>query len=1046
MTRLGLVAAPVAYAVRRMRDRPLAVAIVTLALAGAAGLLGWSSAAGALSHEESVRLRLRELRPDERSLQVVYHLAIGERDDRGPAVRSFFEDIEDVAIGARRVEVWHSVGPEVQLVVPEALRRDAAVSRGRLPRGCDGRTCEALALGGDFRVGQRIRLGRDVVARVVGEGSLHPQALAAGSEALPQTPEITSRSLLVRSIEPPLVPLVRLTGATVVTAAPLDPEAIHAADLRSLSNRLRERVVRLERDAQAETTAPFDLLDELATLGEIARARLLLVAGQAAALVVAFAAFAASARRADTRLLEEQLATLGASRFQIALARLVEALIPGVVGAGAALVALWLGTRLLAVERRLGSGFPSAALPAETLLAIAAVAAAAIVLLVAAGTPRRRARFGFGALEVAALAALGVVAWQTASTGALDPDRIDGGAGAGPLLLLVPALAFFATGVLLLRLVPLVLRLAEKTARTAPFSVRLAFIAAARDPGQAAATTTFLGVALGAALFGLNYRATLEQQARDEGRFTSGAVWRVTERAGTSRERVEGRRRRSDFDASPATGADVRPVGGSADVTPLTRFRRVSNERPTPVLRLPGRVREAGVGGANEGVEVLALPAPRIPGLLGWRDGFSSLTRAEIRDRLRRGPERLAGVPIARDARVLRVPMRGDTRLPRFVLLHFLLPEDQRFAHLRLGPLTLSWRTLQLRVPRSLRGAELVGIEFPPLFVPFALPADYGMVEVGRFEQRRRGGWSLLPPLRGWAASAAGGSVDVLRTTLGPVKRRLQFMLEDTPQALLRPSPPLPDALPVLASDPIAAAAVDGRITLDLQGREVRARVVASARLFPTVMEEPSRFVVLDYDTLFAALNLDQPGLALPSEAWFFERQRPGFLDRLREPPFRVEAGVGVEPLTERLISDPLAAGTREVLGLAALAAAALGLLGLVLAARSTVASERVLLAEYEALGVPPATLTRSTQLRLLALSFLGLAAALLGGLLAVRLVGAFVAITGASTRPLPPIEPVVAWKPGAALLTIVALAAVATAAVLAAVALRETAARRLRA
>ncbi|MDQ3859438.1 MAG: hypothetical protein M3327_13515, partial [Actinomycetota bacterium] len=103
-------------------------------------------------------------------------------------------------------------------------------------------------------------------------------------------------------------------------------------------------------------------------------------------------------------------------------------------------------------------------------------------------------------------------------------------------------------------------------------------------------------------------------------------------------------------------------------------------------------------------------------------------------------------------------------------------------------------------------------------------------------------------------------------------------------------------------------------------------------------------------------------------------------------------------------------------------------------------------LAEYEALGVRPATLARSTQLRLIALSSFGVAAGFLGGLLAVRLIGSLVAVTGTAARPLPPIEPVVAWHADVVVVAIVTVAALVGAALLARPALRETAARRLRA
>ncbi len=138
--------------------------------------------------------------------------------------------------------------------------------------------------------------------------------------------------------------------------------------------------------------------------------------------------------------------------------------------------------------------------------------------------------------------------------------------------------------------------------------------------------------------------------------------------------------------------------------------------------------------------------------------------------------------------------------------------------------------------------------------------------------------------------------------------------------------------------------------------------------------------------------------------------------------------------------------GRLLALALAAVAAAALGLLGVILASRAMLAAERLVLAEYEALGVRPGTLTRSTQLRLIALSSLGIAAGFLGGLLSVRLIGSLVAVTGTAARPLPPIEPVVAWRADAVAIAVVTVIALVGAALLARRALHETAARRLRA
>lgn len=1050
MKRVGLLVAPLVFGLRRMRSRPLAVAVVAVSLAAAAGLIGWSSIAAALSQEENVRLRLSEVGSDERSLQVVYHLPVGAGDLRQGDVDAFFRKFAEVTEAPRRVSMLHSVGPNgVRLVAVGEPERDVAISSGRLPTGCTARSCEALALAGTFRVGQTIALGPKVSVRIVGRGSVRPPALPLDSEALPRTPELTNEALLVRNLMP-FAQFVKDTGTSVATTAALDPNAVRGSALRPVSERLRVAFVALERSGPLmETTAPFALLDELADRGDVASERLLLVAGQGAALIVAFAAFAAAARRRDTELLADQLAALGASRVQTALARLIEAALPALLGTAAGFAALTLIARLAADKHGLPTQFVRDALSMETVLAIALVTVGAVALLFLSMTPRRRSRFGVGALELAATVALAMVVWQALVSGALDPEGIEAGQHGGPVLLLLPTLAFLASGVLLLRLLPFVLQLAERLARKMSFGLRLAFLTAARSPTEAAAATTFLAVALGVSLFGLNYRATLEQQAHDEAHFTAGAAWRVVERAP---EMEPATNLRPEVEPSintliPSTVADEQPLTGDLSVTPLTRFSAISGEQPTPVLRLSAQVEEASVAGNELEIEILAVPAPRIPDLLGWRDSFSSLGRGEIAARLRPRPLRLRGPQVADDVTAIRFWARSDAEQERFAVFHFLLPEQQHFVNVRGAILTDRWRPVSLRVPRAMRGAELVGLEFPAVSVPQSALPDEGSLQLGRFEQRRSGSWSPLPTPLGWAARAGAGSVEVYEIASGPVRGLTQFNLRGSPLALIHPDIGLPEALPGAVSRSVAAAAVDGRVTINLGGTTVPVRVAGRARFFPTVVDRASDFIVLDYATLFATLNAARPGVALPSEAWFFGPQRPNFLAELGQPPFRVERVVAAEPLAARLASDPLAAGARDVLLVAAAAAAGLGLLGLILAARATLAAERLVLAEYEALGIRPATLARSTQLRLIALSVFGVAAGFLGGLLAVRLIGSLVAVTGtAATRPLPPIEPVIAWQADAIVVAVMAVAAVFGAALLARRALRETTARRLRA
>src|ERR671923_187280 len=604
----------------------------------------------------------------------------------------------------------------------------------------------------------------------------------------------------------------------------------------------------------------------------------------------------AAARRRETRLVEEQLATFGASRVQIAAARATEALVPSLVGLALALGGLFTADRIVG-QRALRLG---------TVLTIVAVTRGA-----------------------------------------------------------------------------------------------------ARRPGQAAAATTFLAVALGASLFSLDYRATLDRHARDEADFAVGASWRAT--------------------------------GG--DVAPLTRLVRAGSGRPAPGLRLDAAVPQALASAEALPVQVVAVPAARLEDLRGWRQGFSGLSRAEIAHRLRPRPVRLRGPTIAADATALRVWARADTDRERIVVLHLLLP-GQTFAHVPVGSVWKSWRRLELPIPRRLRAAQLVGIEFLPTFIePGREPDVSGTVDLGRFEVRRAVGWSPLPPLRSWTAAESdtgqGGYLvmDAPFPVGAPEKQGLELDLNGTLTPLIRPSLGLPAALPALVGGTVAQQAVDGKLTVDLAGRSLSVRVAATASRFPTVVRNPDGFVVLDYDTVFAALNVDRPGSAVPTEAWFFRPQRP---------PVHLEHLRGADELRARLLHDPLAGGTRDVLGITALVAAALAALGLLVGVRATLDSERLQAAEYEALGVAPSLLARSVQLRLVVLSALGIGAGFAGGVLAVRLIGAFVAVTGTAASPIPSIVPIVAWVPAAAVVAALGAVALASARLVARRALRGPAARRL--
>lgn len=1031
-------AVPVRLALRRLRRRPLALALLTLALAAGGALIGASSLVSTLAHEDSIRARLTDLAPPQRSLQMRYRVSPDDirPADRETAARSALGRFSEVTSMPISAQIWDPISPQdetgIRLVEASDAARAVSITAGRLPEGCVESICEALALSGSFRLGEAVPLGRGedgpLVARIVGTGSLRPAALPV-PELLP------GRGLLVEAVSGPLLPLVGNSSHLVQTTAVLRPEAIHGWDLPSLVERMRVTIVRLGREEPSVlATAPTQLLRELDRDGRVARDRLLLIAGQGAALILAFAAFAATLRREEHRRLREQMQTLGASHGQLALARAVEVGVPAFAGAVIAVGAARAAVALLAARRGYPAEFAGQALPTLTVLGIVALTIIGAAILFAALAPRPRARFGVGVLEVAALTALALIVWQTSATSALDPEDIAAGRSGAPILLLTPALAVFASGVLLLRLLPAAFRVGERIARRGPFGLRLALLSAGRNPAQAAAATTFLAVALGTALFSLNYRATLEEQAHDAAAYQVGAEWRIIER-----------------------GDD-----GAPSVAPLTRYAGIAQESPTPILRLTGTIGEAAAPSEALPVQVLGVPAPAIESLGGWRADFSSVTQREIARRLRPTSVAFPSAALSPEAMTVRLVIRAQTEVPHAAVLVFMLP-GQQFERLELGQLEETWQLLEVELPEALLGAELVGIDFPVASVssPDYVPADEGTILLGALEQKVDGVWSAVTSFEEWTAPVVTGgrSAFVNAETLGPsapVDRASRFFLNGSPSLLLHPALQVPQSggeeqerryvLPALISSGLSGRVVDQRLSLELLGEQFRIKVVGEGELFPTVTDDSANFLVLDYQALFATLNHDDPGNAPPSEAWFFESQPPPFRTALTAPPFRVSTALNVDQVADKLQDDPLAAGTSRLLIWGALVAAVLAFVGLLLATRSALESERQVFAEYEALGVPPETLARSVQLRLILLSLFGLTSAVLGAVLAVRLVSAFVAVTGTAGRPLPPIEPAIAWQAGVLLLVVVAGSLVAAAMLLAARALRETTARRLRA
>src|SRR5690348_6482661 len=130
--RVHALRAPAGFALRRLRSRPLSLAALVLALAGAGALVGSSGLTAALAQERSVHVELRSLPLRYRSIHVRYYTLPLEADFRAPRVEGALGSFAAVTTPPRRVQVWHSITPNepdgMRLVTASAPHRDVMIA------------------------------------------------------------------------------------------------------------------------------------------------------------------------------------------------------------------------------------------------------------------------------------------------------------------------------------------------------------------------------------------------------------------------------------------------------------------------------------------------------------------------------------------------------------------------------------------------------------------------------------------------------------------------------------------------------------------------------------------------------------------------------------------------------------------------------------------------------------------------------------------------------------------------------------------------------
>lgn len=894
-------------------------------------------------------------------------------------------------------------GHFVSLAGVEGLATHVVLKSGRLPRRCTPTRCEVLRLRG---VGTLPNVpGLRLVE--VGTATLRSSRLF-GDFLAPTDNALADRevALAVRQAaayhRPPPAPLVVAEGIEALTRAPATANTYRSYawvwPLAAGQPRLWQidRLVGESERARAALTAgsigysvqaPVEELRATERAATVAGRRLLLVGGEAAALLFAFAVLAARSMRRDLEAARRRLTWYGARGWQLRLLTWTESATVAVLGT----VTGWIVGLLVGALAAARTGAPVGAVlresvlaPAGLAVALGVVVVATVVIAVATSFPAREGN-RVGPLDVAALAALAVVVASLAG-GAADESRLARDQGTGLVLLLLPGLIAFAAAVAAARLFGPLVRLARRFVGPG-VGARLATVTLGRGPGAAAVTVAFLTLAFALALLAEGYRATLVRAESDEASFAVPLDLVVRE--------------------------DLRSLVPVLDAAPLERYAALAGgSTAVPVLRLRA---SAGAAEGISGITVLGLPAQAISRVGGWREGFSERPRAAL----------VSAVTPRRDVAVKGIRLGSRLRFeagPGLVSLRATVATaDGRYRSIDLGSLAARSPTrIDRALPEGLRGGTLVAFELvPPRLVDRG--ADAGSPLAGRLRLEGL-------PARGWIGE---GGIEV-RPLIDGLDLRYRISQQSDARVRARQatdtSPPAVLVTPRLG---VLAGGEGGMLALAIGGAQVSVRVAAIVDHFPGTEGDA---VIGDIGALETAVNTQAPGAGRTDEVWL-DVPPGGTAAAQRElsrPPFRGVEAVSRLALLDEARRDPLGHGTLLALASAAIVALLLAALGLALTVLSDLRDDRGDLYDLEAQGAEPSLLRHIVRVRALVVGIAGVLAGAVAGALLALLVTRVVSVTARAAAPDLPLQTsfdlrVVAIAAGAYLLVAAGLVALAT-------------------
>jgi len=868
-------------------------------------------------------------------------------------------------------------GAFVGLAAVDGLGPHVLLRSGHLPRSCTPERCEVLRLRGEGKLpdvpGLRIV---QVGTATLRSRQLFGDFLAPTDNALADAELAPALARSDRYHKPAPGPLVVTEGVSGLVSSPVLARAYRSYSwvqpLAAGTPRLweigplevaadRARAELQARSGSWSLSLPAQELRAAEHDATVSGRRLLLVGGEAAALLVAFAVLAAGALRRDLASARRRLTWHGARRWQRILLTATESTMIGLGGAAAGWV---IGSAAGAVAASL-SGAPVGAVLAQSvlspgglLLGLAVALVAALVIGVTVSLEVRR-RGRIDVLEVAAGAAV-VAVLAVLASGSVDAGELAAGGAAPAVLLLLPGLVAFAAAVVASRFLPGAGRLlAHRGVR----DTRLAGVSVARSPGAAGVAAAFLALAVGLAVLAVAYRSTLRTGERDQAAYAVPADVVVRE--------------------------DLRALVPVTRAAPLPRYAAIPGvEAAYPVLRSSA---SAGPAASVSGVTVLGVPQGVIRSLPLWRGDWGAsklgLADAVAPD----GPTALRGARLTGSTLRLAVG-------PGLVSYRATIEQpDGSFRLLDLGRASAARPSvLSIPLPTGTRGGRLVSLTLvPPRIIERG--SDEGVALHGTTTVRLLDG-----SLSGWLGE---GGVAVSRTSDGRVLR-LAYTLTPQRPGRVRPRQPADDAPPGVAVTPALARLAGGigrDLPLRIGGDPVNVRVAAVVDHIPGTTGDA---VLADLGALTSAIDTVTPGSAGVSELWLdvAPGAQPRVDEALSRRPFAVlekRSRVALEADARR---DPLAHGTLLALAASALAALALAAAGLVLALRADLRDDRGELTDLEAQGATPGVLRRVVATRAALVGVVGAGIGALAGIALAFLVTRVVSVTARADAPEPPL------------------------------------------